>query len=75
MSFETRLNPDLIRILEAGAGFTFDGSARQNPDLVRLAAAARLGGGQLCITGLGRRLNPDLVRIAEAGKGHVTFAE
>ena len=60
---------DAIRLLTAGGSLRV-GSHRVD-DLLRMAAAARLGGTQLTIVASYRA--DDMVQIALAGKGHVTF--
>jgi hypothetical protein len=73
MAFEQKLEDDIVELLEAGASFTLGSEHRLQVSLVRLATAARTGGGQLRLTGLMSKLQNDLVAIARAGRGHVTF--
>lgn len=73
MSFENRLTDDLVRIAEAGGGFTLSADNRLTSDLVRIAAAASTKGARVTFTGLGNRLTNDLVRIAIAGDGCVVL--
>lgn len=73
MAFEQKLEQDLVALLEAGASFTLAGGTRLQGTLVRLAAAARAGGGHLVLTGMQAKLQNDLLAIARAGKGHITF--
>ena len=75
MSFMSRSTEDLVLIATAGGGLRFEGKARLTDDLVRIATAAKSGGGQLMLTGMSARLTDDLVRIATAGKGHVIFED
>ncbi len=59
----------------AGAGFRLDARTRTTYELMQFAAATKLGGGGLILTGMSIFNTDDLLRIANAGAGHVTFEE
>ena len=67
------LTSDLIRIAAAGGGFFIDCSKHLVSDLIRIASAARMGGGMIYLENSSRILTSDKIRIASAGKGHVVF--
>jgi hypothetical protein len=73
MAFEVRTTDELIRILLAGGGLSFDASLRSTDHLVRMALAARQSGCALELLNLDLRSTDELVRIALAGSGRVHF--
>ena len=75
MAFEIRHTEDLVRIVAAGGGFRINASTRPSGDLIRIAAAAEIGGGHVALIGMNTRHTDDLVNIAEAGKGHISFED
>lgn len=73
MSFEHRATEDLIRIANAGGGFTLDAGFRSTEDLIRIANAASNKGARVVFRGLAQRSTEDLIRIGNAGKGAVSL--
>lgn len=64
---------DLVRIASAGGGFNIDCSKYSVLDIVRIAAAAKIGGGLIYLNNTSKFTIIDKVRIAAASKGHVIF--
>jgi hypothetical protein len=75
MAISNKIHSDLVALLSAGAGLELNGSSKIKSDLVALASAAKRGGGQLTLSGMGSKIQSDLVAIASAGNGHVTFRD
>ena len=59
----------------AGASFRLDARIRTTDELMQFAAATKLGGGGLVLTGMSIFNTDDLSQIANAGAGHVIFEE
>lgn len=64
---------ELIALLNAGAGLTIATDGKTTLDLLALASAAKKGGGQLTLRGLGGKTQLDLLGFARAGAGHIVF--
>ena len=60
-------------IAAAGGGFIVSASHKATDDLVRIAAAAKMSGAKVTLTGLSHKTTDDLVRIGAAGKGCVVL--
>lgn len=64
---------ELIKIAEAGGGFSMDASHCTTEEVVRVARVAGECGAELRISRICGKTTDDLVKIASAGKGHVFF--
>ncbi len=64
---------ELIKIAEAGGGFSMDASRCTTDEVVRVARVAGEHGAELRISRICGKSTEDLVKIAAAGKGHVFF--
>lgn len=73
MSFEHRSIDDLIKIAEAGGGFSLAATHKETDDLIRIAAAGSEKGSRITFTGLTHRDINDLIRISAAGQGCIVL--
>jgi DNA replication protein len=64
---------ELIKIAEAGGGFSMDASHCTTEEVMRVARVAGECGAELRISRICGKTTDDLVKIASAGKGHVFF--
>ncbi len=62
-----------VRVLAAGGGLIMSCQGQLPDTLKQLAAAARLGGGQLTLTNCEFLIPEIMIQIAAAGSKHVTF--
>lgn len=71
MSFETRTTDDLIRIANAGLGFTLNATSKPMDDLIRIADAAREKGAKVTFTHLSSLSAYDIKRIKMVSEGRI----
>jgi predicted kinase len=64
----------ILRIIRAGGGVTFDASVKNPARLEEVAKAAAKAGVTVTMLNLGDRQTEKLERIARAGRGRVVFA-
>ncbi|MGD9402282.1 MAG: hypothetical protein PVF95_08465 [bacterium] len=64
---------ELIKIAQAGGGFTMDASRCTTEEVLRVARVAGECGAEVRISRICGKTTDDLVKIAIAGKGHVFF--
>jgi hypothetical protein len=64
---------DLVKIVEAGGGVTFDAEAKTKDELVRIATAAAQFDATVTFRNVTSLSVDDLVEIAKAGDGWVIF--
>jgi hypothetical protein len=75
MTFNDRLQGDLIRLAQAGCGFRISARGRLINDLVDLAQAARVGNAHITISGVTLFSADDLIRIGRPGAGNIIFED
>ncbi len=75
MSFETITTDDLIRIANAGLGFTLRATSKPLEDLIRIAEAAKNKGAKITFTDLAELSTYDVKRIHLASNGNVQLEE
>lgn len=67
------ITSDILRLIAAGGGIKVNCKKHITSDIVRMAAAAKTGGGILILQDCENIITSDKVRIAAAGGGHVIF--
>lgn len=76
MALEMLLIHDVVRLANAGAGFTMDATMKTTHDLILIANAASKSGARITFSKiLPMRPVDDLISIANAGKGAITFTD
>jgi hypothetical protein len=75
MSFETITTDDLIRIANAGLGFTLRANSKPLDDLIRIAEAAKSHGAKITFTELADLSAYDIKRIHIASNGSVQLEQ
>ncbi|MBV9928531.1 MAG: hypothetical protein JOZ96_26180 [Acidobacteria bacterium] len=63
----------ILRIIRAGGGVTFDASGKVTSQLVTVAEAAARAGVTVTLLNVGDKPTDQLERIASAGKGRVVL--
>lgn len=64
---------ELIKIAQAGGGFSMNASRCTTDDILRVAEVAGKTGAELRISRICGKTTDELVKIAEVGKGKVFF--
>ncbi|MCR3911078.1 hypothetical protein ACK33C_13290 [Aeromonas hydrophila] len=75
MSFGNKPQFELLQLLNAGAGFTFNASQKPQFELLQLVNAAKASGARLTLTGLAHKPQFELLQLANAGKGIVVLED
>jgi hypothetical protein len=75
MSFETITTDELIRIADAGLGFTLRATSKPIEDLIRIANAAKNKGAKITFSELSSLSDDDLKRIHMASDGNILFEQ